>query len=341
MSYPVFYLTPLIALAEANQGQNTTVSQALKSIEHDLNQTHQDMSFNDFKHALSLSLSVLDQQQPLFLQALPYLSITSHGWVGMAALACPTLNASTDILVDFLPVLTPYFTAKKEENDFETTLYLERVVDFGPMINQLLVEITMATILEFGRQVLHNYSDNPRSVAAKLYFSHPTPLNIERYDKFFGHRPVFGDRYNKIILSNHVMNTPIKTNNPHTYDMLRTLLQDQLILKNNTQTCHYRVAQALKVRIQKEQSLSISITAADLAMSERTLRRRLREENTSFSDILKKTRIEYGQHLLMNSHFSIEKIALLVGFSNASTFSRVFKQVHQQSPLQYKKDLFK
>jgi AraC-like DNA-binding protein len=336
MRYPAFYLSPLLALVAAHKGKNSTTYQSLIDLEAQLSTTQGDMTFDDFKYALDISIDSLDHHRPYFLQALPYVSITSHGWLGMAALACPNLKASAQLLADFLPVITPYFSARKEENIFETTIYLEHTVDFGRKINMFLAELTIAIILDFGRYALTHHSNYSQPIIAKTYFKHHTLFSTHDYGHFFGAQPIFGEKQHKIIISNHIMNTNIQTYNKHTYEMLLAILQQQLNHFHQEKTIRYRVEHYIKDMIQKGHKVSIETACVDLAMSERTLRRRLNDESTSFSDILSDVRIQVAKTLLLTTPYSIEKIAMMVGFGNSSTFSRAFKQIEKISPSQFR-----
>jgi AraC-like DNA-binding protein len=65
-------------------------------------------------------------------------------------------------------------------------------------------------------------------------------------------------------------------------------------------------------------------TARLLNMAERTLLRRLREENTTFQEVLDRLREELAYDYLRRDDLKLEEIAYLLGFSSNSTFSRAF-----------------
>src|SRR3546814_1848412 len=65
-------------------------------------------------------------------------------------------------------------------------------------------------------------------------------------------------------------------------------------------------------------------TARLLAMTERPLLRRLREENTTFQKVLDRLREELAYDYLRRRDMNIESIDYLLGFSSRSTFSRAF-----------------
>lgn len=78
-----------------------------------------------------------------------------------------------------------------------------------------------------------------------------------------------------------------------------------------------------------------------MTMSRWTLNERLKEEGTSFSELLKSIKLKIACNLLMNSSKSIQEISELVCFSSISAFSRFFTSNVNMSPLGYRKILSK
>ena len=74
-----------------------------------------------------------------------------------------------------------------------------------------------------------------------------------------------------------------------------------------------------------------------LALSERTLHRRLAEEGTRFSAMVDEARYCRARTLLMDGHISIERIASAVGFAEPSSFSRAFKRWSGMGALEYRR----
>lgn len=66
-------------------------------------------------------------------------------------------------------------------------------------------------------------------------------------------------------------------------------------------------------------------TAKMLSMTERTLLRRLKEEGTTFADVLRQLREERAFQYLQQG-VRLSEVAYLLGFSDNGTFSRAFKQ---------------
>lgn len=62
-----------------------------------------------------------------------------------------------------------------------------------------------------------------------------------------------------------------------------------------------------------------------LGMTERTLLRRLKDEGTTFADVLRQLREERAFQYLQQG-VRLSEVAYLLGFSDNGTFSRAFKQ---------------
>ena len=77
--------------------------------------------------------------------------------------------------------------------------------------------------------------------------------------------------------------------------------------------------------------------AFELNLSERTLHRRLKMKNRVYRDILKEIRKSMAVNYLSDPVLTLPEVALLLGYSEQSTFSRAFKAWYGLPPLKYQK----
>jgi AraC-like DNA-binding protein len=74
-----------------------------------------------------------------------------------------------------------------------------------------------------------------------------------------------------------------------------------------------------------------------MGMSNRTLTRRLAEDDLTFRDLIRKTQEAVAKDLLKNASRSVAEIAFETGFSEQSAFNRAFKRWTGVSPLEFRK----
>jgi AraC-like DNA-binding protein len=76
--------------------------------------------------------------------------------------------------------------------------------------------------------------------------------------------------------------------------------------------------------------------ATTLFVSERTLKRRLQEEEASFQHLVDQVRLERARELLRSTTMNLSRIAEALGYADAANFTRAFKRWTGTSPSQYR-----
>ena len=82
--------------------------------------------------------------------------------------------------------------------------------------------------------------------------------------------------------------------------------------------------------------LSLQEVAESLAVSPRSLNRKLKQEDTSYSQILDQIRSDMACWYLINSKVSVSRISRLLGFSDDTNFGRTFKRWQNTTPTNYR-----
>jgi AraC-like DNA-binding protein len=81
----------------------------------------------------------------------------------------------------------------------------------------------------------------------------------------------------------------------------------------------------------------VEAIAARMHMSPRTLQRRLRDEGTTYLELLNDVRRELALRHVQEGRESISEIAFLLGFSEVSTFHRAFKRWCGRTPAEVRR----
>ena len=82
-------------------------------------------------------------------------------------------------------------------------------------------------------------------------------------------------------------------------------------------------------------SLAADTVADQFSISNRTLRRRLREEGTSYREILDDVRAELARHYLTSEKRGIDEVTFLLGYSDPSAFTKAFRRWTGHTPADF------
>jgi AraC-like DNA-binding protein len=83
-------------------------------------------------------------------------------------------------------------------------------------------------------------------------------------------------------------------------------------------------------------ALHLEEVAEALSTTPWTLQRRLAELGVTFSDLVETTRLDLARHYLRQTHLPLGDVAFLLGYSEASAFSRAFSRWTDCSPRQWR-----
>jgi AraC-like DNA-binding protein len=89
------------------------------------------------------------------------------------------------------------------------------------------------------------------------------------------------------------------------------------------------------------QRLGVAPTTLDdiarpMAISRRTLQRRLNQDGVDFRQILEAVKMRRAEELLIGSHASVSEISTLLDYSTASHFARAFRKARGTSPSEFR-----
>jgi len=104
-------------------------------------------------------------------------------------------------------------------------------------------------------------------------------------------------------------------------------------------TFHERVAAVTRGFLARGVRADRATAARELHVGERTMRRRLADEQTTFKAVRDAVLWEVVEALLSNRLLTVEAVALSVGFADVAAFSNAFKRWAGTSPTQYRQRL--
>ena len=101
------------------------------------------------------------------------------------------------------------------------------------------------------------------------------------------------------------------------------------------------VVQKWIIRFLPKGIVDMEMIAGKINMSKPTLYRKLKDEGTSFQELLNRIRMQLMDHYFLEQKLSISEISYLLGFSEAPAFHRAFKKWKGTTPQEYRSTLLK
>lgn len=165
-------------------------------------------------------------------------------------------------------------------------------------------------------------------------FRFAVPPDAAAYPEIFGCVVRFAQSENRILLRSEDLETPLPSRNAQMLAMHESVLQTQLRHLGAT-TVSAKVCTLLARQLHQGEPLR-ELVARSLAMSDRTLQRRLAAENTSFAALLDATRRELACKYLSEDCRPLNDVAELLGFHDLSNLSRACRRWFGISPALYR-----
>lgn len=179
-------------------------------------------------------------------------------------------------------------------------------------------ELKLASSLAIGKDLY-----GPQFRFHKVRLRYAAPPQTVAYARHLQCQVEFSQEVNQIILSEaDTVLQGVSRPDPMTHALALQLCESEAQRLAPTDSFSSAVAALLRER--PDAMHNIDQAAAQLALHPRTLRRRLKTEGTSFSDIVNAQRLELALLYLRQSELSNEDIALRLGYSDAANFRKAF-----------------
>ena len=148
------------------------------------------------------------------------------------------------------------------------------------------------------------------------------PKDVGPYEDYFGVK-LREAATNSVVFSAEDAARPFLTANERMWEFFEPELRRRLDELEAETSVAERVRAAL-LELLPAGDGSMEAAAWELAVSTRTLQRRLKEEGTSFQKVLGDTRESLAKHYLANSEMSAGEISFLLGYEDPRSFYRAF-----------------
>ncbi len=255
------------------------------------------------------------------------MTLSHHGQAGIAVMTQDTLADCMKTACRFAERLFPPLQFSYEEAEHTSRLVMEQHIDLHGLYD-FFMEIKVTSFYYIMKHLV-----GPNHEPLALRFGYAEPNHSVIYRHYFNCPIEFSCGRTEIVLDRALT----------TY-ILPLANRVMAIQAENTLFESLPVSGVALLPIRLKKILlknygafpSLENAASSLGMSGRTLRRKLSEEGSSYQSILNDVRRQLSMELLVQQRDSITEIAFLLGFNDASAFTKAFKKWTGVSPSQYR-----
>lgn len=249
-------------------------------------------------------------------------NFASYGLWGLGLISSATAGDALALALRFIP-LTFAFCRISGGLDGEMCTVTFEAPDVDPAIQRFLVERDVAAAARLMRETM-----GPDFTLSRFTLKHTIQPGASWLEGQLGMRegrPAFGASSNSLGFDRKLLNLRLPQANPVTVAMCERACEDLLERRRarlGTGECvrQYLAAAPLNMAPDLPQA------ARMLGLSDRTLKRRLQDEGTSFRVLLAEVRGHQANGLLADASLSLTDIAERMGFSDLSSFSQTYKR---------------
>ncbi|WFU45687.1 AraC family transcriptional regulator ligand-binding domain-containing protein (plasmid) [Bradyrhizobium sp. CB82] len=254
-------------------------------------------------------------------------TVSTYGLYGFAIFSSTSFRRSMRFTVQYhqlaCPVADICFSESGQNANWAVTPAFLPQVDIA--LYRFIVE------QQFGIQIsLHRDIMGPSFEPRDLRVTYSPAYEEHEYQSAFGYPLLFNQPENALSFDRDWLDKTPKYGDELTYETMREHcidLLDDMRLKTGVAG---KVRHALLPDLARP--TTFSEMAIRLGMSDRTLRRRLQLEGTSFRDLIDELRMEVAIRYLRDTTLSVEDISTSLGFSDPTHFRQAFRRWTGSSP---------
>ena len=249
--------------------------------------------------------------------------LSSHGFLGFAAMTAGTVREALDLAVRFASTRTSAIEISLYIEGDTASLVIEEKTPLGAL-REFVVIALLVGIWQLGRALTGKLLDGVGECAF------PAPEYLHRLP--LGDRLRFDRPNHRLVFATSVLDFPLVTADPVATQLAREQCERELAALVDA-GLPGRVRAALTAR---SDAPALTVIARELRMSPRTLKRKLAERGTTFSAIRDDMRRQRALLLLDNRGLSIGEIATKLGYSELPNFTRAFRKWTGVTPIAYR-----
>lgn len=251
--------------------------------------------------------------------------VSSHGFLGFAAMTASTVGEALELAVRFSTIRTSAIALSLVTEGDTASLVISERVDFEreglASLREFLVLALVVGIRQLGTELTGSVPVGHAECAFPAPPWIPTSIVEVTFDRP-AHRLVFSSS----LLDRKLINA----------DIVATRLAIEQCERELASTHDGELAARIRAALDADPAVGLPDVAKKLKLSTRTLKRRLADQHTTFSAIRDDLRRQRALLLVDNRTLSISEIAIKLGYTELPNFTRAFRKWTGVTPIAYR-----
>ncbi|MEC7545646.1 MAG: AraC family transcriptional regulator [Pseudomonadota bacterium] len=256
------------------------------------------------------------------------MTVSHHGMAGLAAVTQPTLWDCGQAVVRFCRELFPPLEMSVTLDGEEGWFAIDENIPLHPY-SHFFVELNLVSFYNIFRDLVAN---DPDLMPLRVEIGYPEPSWGHIYRRYFKCPVVFGCHQSRIIGKSMLAEHELPLAN-----RLMAMTAEKSLFENiPTKAMKYLPLRLRRLLIRYYGAFpSLENAASELGMSGRTMRRKLKDDGTSYQQELDFVRQKFAREYFARGGDSVTELAHLLGFADSSAFAKAFRRWTDMSPKEY------
>jgi len=160
----------------------------------------------------------------------------------------------------------------------------------------------------------------------KITFVHMRSSGFPEFERFCGCPVEFGGSSDQLVLSNQSLSVPLITEDTHLLDTLRPICDEAAKQRETAPGSLRALVENEAQKLLPHGRARRQHVAKNLAMSTRTLARRLAQEGTTFEEVVDDLRRSLALQYIRTPSISFSQMAWLLGYEGSTSFNHAFRR---------------
>lgn len=256
------------------------------------------------------------------------------GAIGYVAINSPTLSSGLRNFIRYFPAHQDN-SILSLEHDRDVLWLTYQIVDPRIARRRQDAELSLGMFCNIFRHAL-----GPRWRPLEVHFEHHLPDERGEHRTTFDAPVLFGQKVNAIAFKREDLDADMPGHDPYLYAVIEPFLAERRTLRQNPEDFVTALRHEIKLRL-GDSTPSLDVLADGLGLTSTVLRRRLKDFGVGFNDLVKAARQELALRHVSDHDMPLTEVALALGYSELSAFSRAFRNWTGMSPQRYRRTKLK